>query len=175
MTHEIWKPIDGFDGKYEVSNLGRIRSTNYHREKRTEILKLYENRYGYLKVVLTLNSKPHYFTVHQLVASAFIPNPDCKPCVDHIDCNRKNNEASNLRWATVKENNYYSHSLNRQKWPSKPLIAVNSNGEIFKFKSQHEAGRYLALVQASISRAMKNNTELKGWRFYHDNKIENAQ
>lgn len=97
MSTEIWKDIDGFDGRYQVSTWGRVRSLK-------GILKPYENAKGYLKIGLTKNGKCHKKRVNRLVAIAFIPNPDNKPQVDHIDGNKQNNSITNLRWVTNNEN-----------------------------------------------------------------------
>ena len=110
---EVWKEIDGYNQRYEVSNYGRVRSKdmvvngrlqNCHKIK-GRILKPYTDKEGYKGVVLCINQKRKTFRLHRLVAAAFIPNPDNKPCVDHIDGDRTNNHADNLRWVTCLENN----------------------------------------------------------------------
>ena len=165
MSVEIWKPVKDFEGLYEVSNHGRVKSLKrFHAKER--ILKQYIDRYGYMKVVLTKESKPHYFTVHRLVALMFVDNPLHKTTVDHIDCNRRNNCAENLRWATPKENNLHSHKLGRQIWNSKPIVAVSPKGEMFFFNSQREAAKFIGMNQCVISRMLHGrNHSAKGWCF----------
>lgn len=88
---EIWAAVHGFDGLYEVSTWGRVRSER-------GILAPYENHKGYLKVGLSKEGKNHKFRVNRLVAQTFIPNPENLPEVNHIDGNKKNNSVTNLEW-----------------------------------------------------------------------------
>lgn len=103
---EIWKDIKGYEGKYQISNLGRVKSLNYN----TKILKYNSDGHGYLKVILYKNNKRKSHRVHRLVAEAFIPNLEDKNQVNHINGNKQDNRAFNLEWCTAKEN--VQHSLN---------------------------------------------------------------
>lgn len=103
MMKENWKPTR-YD-KYEVSNFGRIRSS--HRKKRY-ILNQRVSKNGYKHVWITDNGKEYNRTVHRLVALAFIPNPQGKPEVNHIDCDKTNNCVENLEWATRRENELHA-------------------------------------------------------------------
>ena len=109
---EEWKAIKGYEGLYEVSNLGRVKSLERKvkhpivREKtiKEKILKYNIDNNGYLYVTLYKDGKSKSFKVHRLVAIAFIPNPNNKPDIDHINTNKKDNRIENLRWVTKEEN-----------------------------------------------------------------------
>ena len=97
---QIWKDIEGYKGHYQISNYGNVRSL-----KKDAFLMKGGYLKGYKIINLWKNGTGKMFRVHRLVAAAFIPNPDNKPCVDHIDGDRTNNHADNLRWVTYLENN----------------------------------------------------------------------
>lgn len=106
---EIWKDIAGYEGLYQVSNIGRVRSLNYRRTKGlVHILRPGRHLNGYLYVNLGRHIDGKWegrnHRIHRLVAEAFIPNPENKREVDHCDGNINNNSAVNLRWATPTEN-----------------------------------------------------------------------
>ena len=111
MKEEIWKPIKDYEGLYEISNLGRVKrlcktiidSKGRKQIFEENILKPFKNK-GYLMIDLTKNKIKKRFLVHRLVAETFIPNPDNKPQVDHINTIRDDNRADNLRWTTRSEN-----------------------------------------------------------------------
>lgn len=111
---EIWKPIKGFEGFYEVSNYGNVRSLNYHRENRTCILKQKKTRDGYLETTLFKNGKPQFVRTHRIVAGAFCENPQGKLEVNHIDGNKLNNRADNLEWVTSSENQKHAYKMGLQ-------------------------------------------------------------
>lgn len=101
---EIWKDIDGYEGLYQVSNLGRVKSLMCHGFKRVKILKGCRYAKGYLIVNLYKSGKPISKSIHRLVASAFIPNTQLKKEVNHLDANKVNNYVDNLEWCTTLEN-----------------------------------------------------------------------
>lgn len=110
----IWKDIKGFEGLYQISNTGDVKSLARYKNHYSKkvyvpecIRKPGKDKNGYLIIPLNLKGKKYMRKIHRLVAEAFIPNPDNKPVVDHIDCDVTNNNVSNLRWATIKENNKY--------------------------------------------------------------------
>ena len=115
MENEEWKEIKGFEGMYEVSNFGRVKSKErideyisngeiIYRRRREVILYPKLTKTGYLQVTLFKNGKPKYARMHRLVAEAFLPNPENLPVVNHKDGNKLNNDVSNLEWTSYSEN-----------------------------------------------------------------------
>lgn len=138
--NEIWKPVINYEGYYEVSNIGNVRSidrviidsnsnTFHHKSKQ---LKPAKNKYGYLQIGLSINGKTNSYTVHTLVAKAFIINTNNKPTVNHIDGNKLNNYINNLEWASKSEQAIHSLRHNLRKMP---------NSWIGKFGSKHGASK----------------------------------
>ena len=124
---EIWKDIQGYEGSYQVSNLGRVKSVeritregNHRSEKQ---MKLQKTKRGYLTVILTKdgNQKLHY--VHRLVGIAFIPNPTGKEQINHINEQKEDNRVENLRWVTRKENQNNHYTLEKMKNAVKPVVS----------------------------------------------------
>lgn len=123
-----WRPIKGFEGLYEVSNIGNVRSLNYRRTGEIKILRLYKNNNGYLKAVLCKDGKQCTKKVHRLVANAFIPNLENKPQVNHIDGNKQNNAVSNLEWCTILENIQHSWKTGLRNEETKNKISEALKG-----------------------------------------------
>ena len=109
---EKWMPVEGYSNKYEVSNLGRIKS---HHKKRPKILLIHYNTSGYPYVNLYYNKTHKAEMIHRLVANAFVPNPKGYNIVMHLDDNKTNNNANNLRWGTQKENLSAKHFKEEQR------------------------------------------------------------
>lgn len=140
---EEWRDVKGYEGLYQVSNMGNVRSII----KGILNLKKYENNSGYLYVVLYKNKTRRKFYIHRLVAEEFIDNPNSNLYVDHIDTIKTNNEYSNLRWVTPSENNlneitrkHISKSLKKnssfigvrgKKHPRSRSIICITTGEVF--------------------------------------------
>jgi len=116
---EVWKDIKGSEGRYQISNKGRVKSlerkVNNHTGELTvkeKILKQRPDEKGYMRIDIKDNSgKRKYYGIHRLVASVFIPNPDNKPQVNHIDGNKANNDVDNLEWVTNGENQKHAYRL----------------------------------------------------------------
>lgn len=115
MTEEIWRPVVGYEGLYEVSSYGRVRSVDRYvkacyekyRLHKGKILSPGKDKDGYLFVVLSCNGKHKTITIHRLVSQAFIPNPDDLPIINHKDEVKTNNSVDNLEWCTAKYNANY--------------------------------------------------------------------
>ena len=108
MEQEQWKPIQEFNGEYEVSNLGRVRSMKRYYGTVGRIMPQTKQHHGYHAVMFWMNNKAYCRKVHRLVAEAFIPNHDNLKEVNHIDGNHENNQVSNLEWITHQANVQHS-------------------------------------------------------------------
>jgi hypothetical protein len=160
--NEIWKDINGYQGVYQVSNLGRVRSldrqivylrrgkliTSKHRGR------IMKGSYteGYLRIQLGKYGLRDF--IHRLVAQAFIPNPENKPEVNHINLIRDDNRVENLEWVTASENVIHGHYTKKYQTQE---IRVIKNGVVYTFRSQNEAKR---AGVAAISRLV-NGTQLE--------------
>lgn len=158
IINEIWRPIKGYEN-YEVSNLGRVKSLNYHRTDKEQIMKSYTTKKGYLRINLLKNGKGTKFLIHRLVAEAFIPNPDNKPCIDHINTVRDDNRVENLRWCTISENcnnfitkkKYSECRINDKNYSSKPVVQYNSDNLIIGlYSNAREAERQTGINNGVI-------------------------
>lgn len=150
-TMEEWKDIKGYEGLYQVSNQGRVKSlektynVGYGGEKhqKERILIPTEVGNGYLHVTLCKNGGKKYKRVHRLVAEAFIPNPNKYDVVNHKDENQKNNNVDNLEWCTQAYNNAYGSRTKRMaETQSKRVYQYTIDGELVKiWNSTNECGR----------------------------------
>ena len=114
-TVEVWKDIEGYEGIYQISNTGQVKSLarkcSGRYSNREIIKKPFVEKDGYFTVGLYKDGKYRYCRVHRLVAIAFIPNPNNYPEVNHIDENKQNNNVENLEWCTTRYNLTYGHRL----------------------------------------------------------------
>ena len=159
---EIWKDVAGYEGFYQVSNKGNVRSvarkdSRGHRY-RGRVLKQGYGSSGYLHIDLHKNGKSKTRAVHRLVAEAFLPNPKGLPQVNHIDELKDNNELANLEWCTREYNvNHGTRNKRMAQAQSKKVRAVNAKtGDVVEFNSTAAAGRK-GYYQSSVSRACRGN------------------
>lgn len=141
---ETWKPVQEYEGLYEVSDLGRVRALNYKHTREVKILKIYKDRYGYLQVVLCKNGMRKQYTVHRLVALAFVEGYDLfRNQVNHLNEDKSDNRAINLEWVTASENiNHGTHNERSAKARSIPVVQLTLDYKfVAKWPSTHEAGR----------------------------------
>ena len=156
---ESWKDIEGYEGLYQVSSFGRVKRVTTGR-----ILKGSKDSIGYLLVILYKNNIGSTKKIHRLVAEAFIPNPDNKPQVNHIDEDKTNNIVSNLEWMTAKENSNHGTRNGRvSRSKSIPIIAINiKTGESQEFYGTNECARQLGLSPSNISAVLKGRQKQTG-------------
>ena len=167
---EIWKDIKDYEGYYQISNLGRVKSLSrlvdnryYNKEC---ILKPRLHLKGYHLVALSKNGKITGHSVHRLVAETFIENPDNLPEVNHKDEDKTNNCVDNLEWCTKKYNSNYGTGTERRVAKiSKPVMCIETG---IIYPSVHEAGRQTNSNYRSISRCclgLYKTTNNYHWKF----------
>ena len=160
---EQWKSIAGYEGLYEVSYLGMVKSLKHGKEK---ILKPRKDTSGYLQVVLYKDGHGKNIRVHRLVAETFIPNPNNLETVNHKDEVKTNNVASNLEWMSREDNVAYS----QPQWEKRSVQMLDkSTGELLAtFPSLHEAERVTGIANHSISSCCKGKQKSAGgyiWKY----------
>ena len=124
LENETWKDIEDYEGMYQVSNLGRVKSLPRQTKlsfRKGKILKLSSDKNGYELINLSTNGFQKTYKVHRLVANAFIPNPKNNPQVNHKDFNKKNNDISNLEWLNSRDNTVH---YNNTKVKSSQYVGV---------------------------------------------------
>ena len=165
---ETWKPIKNYEGLYEVSNKGQVRSLNYKRTGEIKILKLRVDKYGYLQVHLSKNGKHYAKSIHRLVAQTFIPNPNNYSQVNHKDEKRDNNNVENLEWCNCKYNNNYG---NRNKKISELLALL-----AIYFKKEY-SGFYIDFgkIVNEIRVEELSESDFNSFQFIIDSLIKNKE
>jgi hypothetical protein len=185
---EIWLPVIGYEGYYEVSNYGKVKTckkahrivnrygheTTYEAEEK--LLKVSITRPGYARVTLCVNKHPKTYSVHRLVLIAFEPNVKNLPQINHKDGNKLNNHLDNLEWCDQSHNiqHAFDTGLNVKKtgWEhnqSKALRYVNEGNEISIFGSIGEASKAIGIKRELISKSCREN------RAIHHGKYKGAK
>lgn len=173
--HEEWKPINGFEGLYEISSYGRVKSFKSHPSGK--ILKTNLDANGYPKISLSKKGAKKDTTVHRLVAETYLPRVDGKTCVNHIDGNKANNRLDNLEWCTYSEN--IKHAIRtglyggiskeatmkgvRRSAQNRTRQVIRSDGA--RFKNAAEAASAIGAHKDSIYTAIRRKAPLYGYRF----------
>lgn len=163
---EIWKDIKGYEGLYQVSNLGRVKSLGNNKTKKEKIMKPSVNKSGYLLICLSKNGYIKNYFLHRLVAQAFIQNPNNLAQVNHKNEIKDDNRPENLEWCDQKYNNNYGTRLERvaekttNGKKSKPVLKIDpiSNEIVAEFPSIMEVQRQLGLTHISECCNGKRNT-----------------
>lgn len=196
MEQEVWKDVVGYEGLYKISNNGRLlrcerlASNNHLLPYKIKVLKRKKNGY-FGATIVNLKGECKNVLIHRLVAEAFIPNPENKPCVDHIDGVKWNNNVENLRWCTHKENINFPLSIKKrcasekiaqnkpqvimkkiQSSHKKMVLQYNLSGELIReFNSLHEIKRILGFDIYNISACCNNRRKNAFgfiWKFKED-------
>ena len=159
---EVWKPVPDYEGLYEVSNLGRVRSLyNGYR-----ILKQAIGTRGYKNVCLCRKGTQKLANVHRLVALCFVPNPQNLPCVNHKDENKQNNEVSNLEWCSYYYNNVYGSRLTKSALKQSLPVRCIETDTIYS--SAYSAQRETGIKQSGICQCCHHKRKSAGgfhWEF----------
>lgn len=179
---EIWKDIKGYEGLYQISNFGRVKSLDHlkrwgaktilHKGKilKQQIIKTN----GYFSVALSKKSKAKRYLVHRLVAQAFVENLKNYNVINHKDENKLNNNATNLEWCSYNYNNNYGNhgqkiSETRNFNKNKKVYQYDLNGNLINiFKSSLEAKRFFKIKNNSITRCCRNLQKTAGgfiWKY----------
>lgn len=175
---EIWKDVKGFEGKYKISNLGRVMSLNYKNTGKTGFIKPVKNKDGYL-IVKIFSDKRYTKSIHRLVGEAFIEKPKLE--INHLNGNKEDNSIDNLEWCTHAENERYSwktlgkkrNGENKREYRKAIIQYDLNNNYIKKWTCMSEAARTLGIRISKISdccRGTRNKTGGYKWRFENDNK-----
>lgn len=162
---EVWKDIAGYEGLYMVSTLGNVKSLNYRRTGKEMILIQGLTKDGYLYVVLCKNGKVRNYTIHRLVAEAFIPNPFKLPCVNHKG-SKTDNRVEMLEWCSYSYNNTYNNRhLKIGEKISIPVYCIEFDKV---FSSAKEAERITGISKSNICSCFKGRRKTAGgyhWRY----------
>lgn len=179
---EVWRDIKGYEGIYQVSNLGRVKSLDrkirHSKSKflnvKGKVLKPKIGTSGYLEVDLRQNGKHQHCRIHRLVAQAFIPNPNNFPIVNHKDENKLNANVNNLEWCNSKYNSNWGTAIERTvNKKSIKIIQIDkdSNKIINVFASSAEAARKTGIGQGHISSCCTGKRKTTGgyrWKYAED-------
>ena len=164
---EIWKPVVWYEGLYEVSSLGNMRSLNYKLTWNTKILKPYKNIDGYMRLSLW-SRKQKCVHIHRVVSESFISNPENKPQVNHKNWIKNDNRVENLEWCTAMENIRHGRKLwlikNHNNHASKKVYQYTKDLKFIReWQSMMDAQRELWILQTSISACCRWKLNHTGW------------
>lgn len=177
---EIWKDIPNYEGLYQISNFGNVKSLkrkvknkNGYRDIKEKILHNYINKNGYYAVTLRKNCNIEVKLIHRLIAEMFIPNPNNYPCINHKDGNKSNNSINNLEWCSYSYNTKEAFRLGLNKHidfkEKKKISQYDLEGNFIKeWKSIYNASKITGIARSCISKVCNHNRYSAGgylWRF----------
>lgn len=173
---EVWKDIQGYEGIYQISNFGRVKSLKFGKEK---ILKTPTNTHNYPSIYLKENGKKKALRVHRLVAQNFLVNDNNYPDVNHIDGNKTNNKIENLEWCNRSQNEFHAYKIglknnNHKKGEKSHRTNLTNNDAklIYKLRNEYKMkGKTLAwLFNVHIVTIYEIATK-RGWKHIHEGAI----
>ena len=188
LPKEIWKSIKDYEGLYEVSNLGRVRSLpkdlinskGVTRHWKMKLLSPKPYATGYVYVTLHNGDKKDRFLVHRLVAVCFIENPNDLPCINHIDGIKTNNKVDNLEWCTYGDNEKHAFrtlgrepvrsmkgKFGKEHHSSTPVVQLKDGIVVGEYDGIAEASRKTGYLSGSISTAIRRKQKLYGYEWKH--------
>ena len=168
MENEIWKDVQNFEGLYQVSNLGRVRSLDrkkwggkvFYTLKGRILKPKLDGKGNYLQICFHKDGKTYHKQIHQLVAGEFLKNPNNYPCINHKNEIKTDNRAENLEWCSYSYNALYgnarfknviSRTKNKSKNSEKPILMIDLNGNVIReFRSCYDASRFTGLSRTII-------------------------
>lgn len=177
---EVWRDIDGYDGNYQVSNYGNVRSldrivhgTNDYFQKGKKLAKSNDGRYDFVKISYNGIRKNQY--IHILVATYFVDNPNNYKCINHKDENKRNNRFDNLEWCTKKYNANYGERNSKISKKLSRKVARIKNGEIDKIYNSQTEVKKDGFLQSQVSKCCNGLLKThKGyqWKFIKAGEID---
>lgn len=155
---EIWKDVTGYEGLYQVSNTGKVKTLQKQvgRKETEKIMKANKVWTGYLRIGLRKNGKTKNTYIHRIVAQEFIENPEHKPIINHKNGNRQDNRVENLEWCTFGENSRASKKITTTKRYNSVMVKDNQENT---FNSYREAGRFWNLSSNTVKNDVLGRTK----------------
>lgn len=173
QPNEEWRDIAGFEGYYQISNLGRVKSLKRGRCSKEKLRVFAKAPNGYFRMVLSVGNVRKTISAHRAVAEAFIPNPMGFETVNHIDFDKSNNSVGNLEWVSVQDN--IGHACQHGKHYRKQVVQCDLQGNPIKvWESAYKVEQKLGYFSTLISRCCRGKQKThKGfiWKFYEDNEL----
>ena len=161
---EVFKDIAGYKGKYQVSNLGHVKSLNYNGTGKEKILKHTETNDGYYRIHLSKNGKVKSYYLHRLVGQAFLENPDNLPEINHKNELKSDNRVSNLEWCTRRYNNTYNNLHLRNA----KTIGCYKDGKLIKVYVSIQAVKIDGFNDGNVCSVLKGRYKSSGgyqWKY----------